>query len=115
MVRMTRKDWPLFAEDRLKGELRHGKLLKPESCQLLHTVVSKETSDALGWGVKRDQAGAVETLAHTGSNGFWPSEARTHPQRRVIYLVVINAGPPGAGAAAKALGDNLDEWFSTAK
>lgn len=107
-VHIALKDWVLFAQDHLDGELGHGKLLKPETYRTLHTVILADSHYALGWGVLRDEIGAAELLTHSGSNGNWFADVRIMPKRNTIYLVVTNAGNEAANNLPRLLGEALD-------
>jgi CubicO group peptidase (beta-lactamase class C family) len=108
-VHMTLRDWMLFAQDQLDGELGRGKLLKPESYRRLHTPATRNY--AMGWGVVRAADGSNTVLTHTGSNGYWIADVRIFPKRNLVLLVTTNAGGEVAEKAdkdiARALQDRL--------
>jgi CubicO group peptidase (beta-lactamase class C family) len=106
-VSMSLGDWLLFAQDQLDGPKGRGKLLKPETYQLLQTPVTKNY--ALGWGVFRGEDGATAMLSHMGSNGHWVSDVRIYPRRGYVVMSVMNAGGERAENAARELGKILQE------
>lgn len=104
---MSLDDWLLFVQDQLDGPRGRGKLLKPETYQLLQTPVTKNY--ALGWGVMRNKDGTTSLLTHMGSNGYWVSDARIYPRRDIVILTVMNAGGDNGEGAAREIGRALQE------
>ena len=85
----------------------HGKLLKAEGYKTLQTPISKYY--ALGWGVLRAADGSISVLTHTGSNGFWVSDARIYPKRDTIILTFTNAGGEDAEKAVRDIDKTLQQ------
>jgi CubicO group peptidase (beta-lactamase class C family) len=106
-INISLRDWALFAQDQLDGELGHGKLLEAASYKRLHTVVSHDY--ALGWGVVRDAAGELQLLTHTGSNGYWLADIRIMPPHDMIFLIATNAGNEAANQALKDIRKSLKD------
>ena len=106
-INISLHDWLLFAQDQLDGVHGHGKLLKAEGYKTLQTPISKYY--ALGWGVLRAADGSISVLTHTGSNGFWVSDARIYPKRDTIILTFTNAGGEDAEKAVRDIDKTLQQ------
>jgi hypothetical protein len=78
-----------------------------ESYRVLHTPVKNHY--AMGWGVLADASGAVELLAHTGSNGYWVADLRILPKADAISIVVTNAGGEKAEKTVRDLGKSITD------
>lgn len=91
-VKLTMRDWAVFAIDQMAGEHGQGKLLKPATYVFLHTAQG-QTSAALGWGVRTNwpKDAPIRMLSHAGSNGYWDALIALAPDQRSGVLVAANA------------------------
>lgn len=92
-IHLSIADWSKFAIDQVRGSQGEGVLYSEELYRFLQRPVAEQGMPyASGWVATRYEDDSVRSLWHSGSNGFWYTQALLAPRQNLVMLVAINCG-----------------------